>query len=202
MKDGLPPRVFKTALDFVLESPGQRVLDIGAGSGVMSWWVRKHGKKPIACDIDPSQFEVKGVRCDKVDLNGKMPYSSQSFDIVVGTEVIEHIDNHKSLIDEVYRVLKPGGHFIFTTPNIHNWYSKLYFLATNQFPYFRDGDYSPLGHIHPLILNIFQNHIKGKFVIEKLVFNRSFIPLIHISLPWRNIWFGECMIVKMRKLKT
>jgi ubiquinone/menaquinone biosynthesis C-methylase UbiE len=176
------------------------VLDIGAGDGVLSYWLKKNGKEPTACDIAPEKFVVEGVKCYYVDLNYKMPYKKESFDIVAGCEVIEHIENHKGMTDEVHRVLKPNGTFVFTTPNIHNWYSKLYFLFKNQFPYFRDGDYCPLGHTRPLIMNLFKEHIKGKFIIEKMVFNRSFIPLIHVRLPWRNLWFGETMIVKLKKI--
>lgn len=191
---------FISLFDWVLESPGEKLLDAGAGKGSLSYLAKRNGKKPIACDINPSQFKVKGVRCDKVDLNQKLNYPSNFFDIVGACEVIEHIDNQALFIDEVYRIIKPGGHFIFSTPNIHNWYCKLYFLLKNQFPGFTDGDYHAPGHIHPLIFNIFKNHIQGKFVITRLKFVRSFVPLLHIPLPWRNRFFGETMVVDLRKI--
>ena len=53
-----------------------------------------------------------------------------SFDGVVCVEVLEHIDGHERLFREVSRVLKPGGVFLFTTPNVMSIKSRLSFLWT------------------------------------------------------------------------
>lgn len=42
---------------------------------------------------------------------------SESFDLVISVEVLEHVEDDKKFVSEVSRVLKPGGHFIMTTPN-------------------------------------------------------------------------------------
>lgn len=50
----------------------------------------------------------------------KLPFEDNSFDNVFSSEVIEHIDNLDEILDEIYRVLKPGGLFLLTTPFVWN----------------------------------------------------------------------------------
>ncbi|MFA4954187.1 MAG: class I SAM-dependent methyltransferase [Patescibacteria group bacterium] len=53
------------------------------------------------------------------DLAERLPFADGTFDVVVCNAVIEHIHGiHKQLFQEVRRVLKPGGRFVFTTPNL------------------------------------------------------------------------------------
>ena len=46
----------------------------------------------------------------------KIPFEDNTFDIVISEEVMEHIQDYNKALDEVYRVLKPGGIYIFTIP--------------------------------------------------------------------------------------
>lgn len=51
-----------------------------------------------------------------------LPYETNQFDLVVSAWVLEHISNPDQVFAEVFRVLKPGGQFIFITPNVKNYY--------------------------------------------------------------------------------
>jgi SAM-dependent methyltransferase/glycosyltransferase involved in cell wall biosynthesis len=123
-----------------------RVLDLGAGSGGMSRLMHATGYRVEACDLEPSLFQYRAVACLRADLTDRLPYDDSSFDGVVCVEVLEHIDGHERLFQEVERVLKPGGVFLFTTPNVMSIKSRLSFLWTgfeHSFYPLEVGDQTP-----------------------------------------------------------
>ena len=72
--------------------------------------------------IDGSIAERIATRRSNIDrlILGDMTDSglpSESFDLVISVEVIEHVDEDDKFVSEIGRVLKPGGRFIMTTPN-------------------------------------------------------------------------------------
>jgi SAM-dependent methyltransferase len=117
-----------------LRPEGARVLDLGAGSGSMSQLLHSAGYSVDACDLEPGLFRYAGVECRRADVSERLPYDDATFDGVVCAEVLEHIDGHERLFREVQRILKPGGVFLFTTPNVMSIKSRLSFLWTG-FPH-------------------------------------------------------------------
>jgi glycosyltransferase involved in cell wall biosynthesis/SAM-dependent methyltransferase len=111
-----------------------RVLDLGAGSGRMSQLLHAGGFRVDACDLEPDLFQFAPVECRRADLAERLPYDDATFDGVVCVEVLEHVDAHERLFREVQRILKPGGVFLFTTPNVMSIKSRLSFLWTG-FPH-------------------------------------------------------------------
>lgn len=61
----------------------------------------------------PSGSFVDGVRCEDVQ---QLSYADASFDLVVHTEVLEHVPDDARAWSELYRVLRPGGLMLFTVP--------------------------------------------------------------------------------------
>jgi 2-polyprenyl-3-methyl-5-hydroxy-6-metoxy-1,4-benzoquinol methylase len=49
-----------------------------------------------------------------------VPFAGESFDLIVCLWVLEHLERPQAVLREVLRVLRPGGHFIFLTPNLRN----------------------------------------------------------------------------------
>ncbi len=99
---------------------GERMLDLGCGSGWFSRRAVERGASLISLDISESLARItsKSTGTDGVTgEGGLLPFSPQSFDIVVSSEVLEHMDEPERGIKEVERVLKPGGVFVMTTPN-------------------------------------------------------------------------------------
>jgi SAM-dependent methyltransferase len=133
-------------------------LDVGAGKGDL---IRRiAGALPCisqACDCHVELFELKEVPVSAVDLNSApLPYAGGAFDLVTCSEVVEHLENYRHLLREAHRVLKPGGIFIVTTPNVLNVYSRVRYLVSgfaNLFgplPARNDKRYSTGGHIMPI----------------------------------------------------
>ncbi|MCF8881061.1 class I SAM-dependent methyltransferase, partial [Hyphobacterium sp. SN044] len=50
----------------------------------------------------------------------QLPFADESFDLVVCLWVLEHLRSPENVLREVRRVLRPGGHFVFLTPNLRN----------------------------------------------------------------------------------
>ena len=92
-----------------------RLLDCGCGH-VPYYMIYKNLIDDSFC-IDWENTLHKNQYLDMVvDLNQKLPIESNSFDTVLLTDVLEHIANPLSLIEELARVLLPDGHLIVTVP--------------------------------------------------------------------------------------
>jgi len=125
-----------------------QVLDFGAGRGSMSYRLHEAGYSVRACDYFPEQFEVDEVECVHADAHSGLPYEDNQFDIVLAVELVEHIDDHTTFFTEVCRVLKPGGEFVFTTPNILSLKSRISFLFSGYFYSFRSLDPDVFDPVH------------------------------------------------------
>ncbi len=104
---------------------GARVLDLGCGDGYWSERLRAFGYTVTATDV-PRQYpnedaDVLYPAAIMVDANGPLPFPNASFDLVWCSEVIEHLRNYRGAVREALRVLRPGGSYIFTTPNSYFW---------------------------------------------------------------------------------
>jgi len=117
-------------------------LDIGSGTGNLIRRIRQeYDVESRACDYTDEFMELEGINVDIVDLNhANLPYPDQHFDVVTFTEVAEHLENYRAIIREIFRVLKPGGAVVITTPNVLNMKSRMRFLTT--------GFWSMFGPLH------------------------------------------------------
>lgn len=66
----------------------------------------------VGCDIVPSDQNVADLLCDSTNI----ALADNSFDTVLSTQVIEHVEEPQKLCDEAFRLLKSGGHFILSGP--------------------------------------------------------------------------------------
>jgi SAM-dependent methyltransferase len=118
------------ALDhFFTRGPGRidrgaaKVLDYGAGSGLfVPLWRTLFPKAELSlCDIstvarDRFMRSGKGKGFYGIIDEGKAPFANNAFDLVISIEVMEHAEKLAPFISEIFRVLKPGGSFVWTTP--------------------------------------------------------------------------------------
>lgn len=95
-----------------------KVLDLASGSGFGSSYLRQHGCEVIAADIDPVAVQKSSMAAATSQASGEqLPFRSESFDSVVSVETVEHVANPSTFLDELRRVLRPGGLLVLTTPN-------------------------------------------------------------------------------------
>jgi SAM-dependent methyltransferase len=99
------------------------VLDLGSGEGEAAIEVGKLSNANVRC-VDVSAVAVassrsRGLDAYQVDVNSEpLPFNDESFDLVYLTEVIEHLVRPDRALQEVRRVLRPGGQLIVSTPNL------------------------------------------------------------------------------------
>lgn len=136
-----------------------RHLDIGSGSGALVKLIKEIAPnfQSNCIDYTDQLLQDKSIPLDVVDLNfEKLPHPDNIFDFVTCTEVIEHLENYRLVVREVYRVTKPKGIVIFTTPNVLNLNSRLRYLTYGFHSLFgplhvnRQEAFSTGGHITPV----------------------------------------------------
>jgi SAM-dependent methyltransferase len=151
------PSVHEAILAWFPPGGAARILDAGAGEGALSDALCRRGYQVVACEISPSRFRAFGVPCIRADLNARLPFADASFDGVVSAEVLEHLENPHRLARECARILRPGGVFVLTTPNILSVYSRLHFLLLGTCDSFdtlsgsrETAFHGTRGHINPV----------------------------------------------------
>ncbi len=86
-------------------------LDVGSGTGELLRLVGARCPfRSFGCDYTDKLVSVPGTRIDTVDLNHQpLPYSDNRFALVTCIETIEHLENYRETIREIFRVLQPGA---------------------------------------------------------------------------------------------
>jgi SAM-dependent methyltransferase len=94
------------------------VLELGCGTGILARQLLDFGNAVTALDISEVAIaqlpkEIKGI----IATLPNIPIPDHSFDVVVATEVLEHINDDRACLREAIRVLRPGGRAYFAVPN-------------------------------------------------------------------------------------
>lgn len=114
-------RIYPETNKRILEIIGsnKEVLEVGCGVGILLKQIMNNQNKVTGIDISSfavSLLEKEGMRGIQSVLPS-IPLEDNSFDIVVGTEILEHVDNDKELLIQCNRVCKNGGKIIFVVPD-------------------------------------------------------------------------------------
>ena len=124
-----PTKRFIQTLNYIKD--GDKVIDLGCGVGTMTKMIKE---KYPACEVwgvDISEIVIEDNRKEHSGIQyypgyiGNLSFLPKDyFDLVFCGEVIEHIDNPQEAFTDAYRILKPGGKLIITTPIEDHVYSE------------------------------------------------------------------------------
>lgn len=102
----------------------KRVLDYGCGSGYGSAWMAETATTVDAVDVAEDaithardQFSRENLRFQSIDPSAPLPFADNSFDTVLSFQVFEHVTDADHYLEEIRRVLAPGGRLILVTPD-------------------------------------------------------------------------------------
>ncbi len=113
-----PSVVHATILRLAAPLPPGRALDAPCGTGDVALALAAAGWQVTGGDRDPLSARARGVSTTRLDLESPLPFADSSFDLVVVSEGIEHVEAQAALLREAARVLSPGGALVLSTPNV------------------------------------------------------------------------------------
>ncbi len=166
---------FKKSVKMALLNGGEEVLDLGCGYGQLKAFLPE--VKYTGVDLSNSDD------CIKWNLEKGLPLKikKQKFDVIFMLELLEHIENFKTLLKECKKLLRKEGRIIISTPTPHAIVLK-----------------EPPSHIHCFKPNEMENLAKivGLKVVEKSGSSIS-IPKLHNFLPWKFKFFTNTVIYRL-----
>jgi ubiquinone biosynthesis O-methyltransferase len=168
-----------------IDIKNKKLLDIGCGDGVLSYLFAKEGAKVTGIDYSDIaiEFGKEKIKSKNLDIDFKqgsayeLPYKDNSFDIIVSSDVIEHLEDVPKYLSEINRVVKNGGIVVISTPikfteypldkeHVIEWFPNEFKQVIEK--QFNKTQYS---YSHPLTLEqIYQTTYFGK-QLSKILFN-------------------------------
>lgn len=110
-------------------SPSARCLDLGCGDGgTAGLWLSEHAAGYVGVDISQGAVDdarARGLDARRIDDASALPFRDGEFDAVVCNHVLEHLLEPQRAAAEAWRVLRPGGVFLVSVPNVAYWRRRL-----------------------------------------------------------------------------
>ena len=106
--------------------PGDKWLDVGCGHNIVPDWAMPLEEQErlvqraaflVGVDVDDGMARHRLLTYKIKAIGGQLPFKDGTFDLVTANMVIEHVPDPASFLHDVFRVLRPGGRFLFVTPN-------------------------------------------------------------------------------------
>jgi ubiquinone/menaquinone biosynthesis C-methylase UbiE len=125
-------KVWKKLLE-IADEKAYRFLDIGFSNGKLTikFARRIDAKEIYGIDINKSNLKKakrRGVKVIYADANGKLPFPSNFFDLVLCNQVAEHLLNPDNLFKEIHRILKTNGVAYISVPNLCSFHNRVFVL--------------------------------------------------------------------------
>lgn len=169
-----------------------RVLDVGCSYGWALGALTEKSDDLVGVDMDRDALQQARAAFPHIEFvyqdASALPFEDDAFDAVILSEVIEHVgdENKRFVIDEIYRVLRPGGLFVLTAPyaGLLAWMDPMDFKR--RFPglyrrYMRISGYQPstavdIGHKHVSLPEI-ESLFDDRFALERVEYCGLLTPL-------------------------
>jgi ubiquinone/menaquinone biosynthesis C-methylase UbiE len=110
-------------LRMILDAAGElcrgSLLEAGCGVGMYVDHLGPHVEKVVGFDVELERLQEAHQRSDQLAcaVGEALPFASQSYELVLSNEVLEHVQDDRQAVREMVRVLKPGGRLIVFCPN-------------------------------------------------------------------------------------
>ena len=196
-------------IGLVREEPKGALLDVGCGDGSSSEEIVKDGWSVSGLELSPknvTKARKKGINAVVGNAEEKLPYNEDMFDVVIAGEIIEHLTNPKNFLEECYRVLKPNGVLILTTPNVCFLLSRIkvlfgklpYASAPFHFQYFTLSSLKKLLNESGFTIE----RAIGNMVLGEGIFDRLKVPFLKFISTHPAKFFPTLsanLIIKSRK---
>jgi len=106
---------------FVIIEPyipsGCMLADLGCGTGLFLRFIKNRISAGYGIDTSTPDATNENIQFIKGNLEEGIPLEDQSVDVVTALALLEHLENPENLAIEIYRILKPGGRCLLTTPS-------------------------------------------------------------------------------------
>ena len=108
-------------------APGARLLDIGCGCGDFILACKERGWEVVGAEqaASPIFDRLEELGLDIVAVEGLARLPGASFDAITLWHVFEHLADPVALLEEIHRLLKPGGRLLIEVPNFGGWHARL-----------------------------------------------------------------------------
>lgn len=204
-EDGCEPYALSEMIHGYSTSKDLKVLDIGCGNGYVLAQYARFGADVTGVDLTSTaielsrkRFEIAGLQGSFVEIDGQsLPFPDEYFDIVCSMGVLHHISNPKPMVNEMFRVMKPGGRLIVMLYHRHSWKNLVLLRLRRLFdPKFRgkshqealnmnDGDDCPLALVYSRreAAALFNQFVEQKFFLTLLSWKQLLMlpPLVALA---------------------
>lgn len=183
---------------------GKHLLDLGCGAGENSVYFASRGANCVASDYSPGMVEValKLAEANRVQVEGRVinamaiDFPDHTFDIVYASNLLHHIPDPKLTLQEMHRVLKPGGIACFWDPLKHNPVINVYRRMATEV---RTEDETPLDiNIVNFIQSLFAETIYDTFWLASLWIFLQFYLIEKVDPNQERYW--KKIIVEQERL--
>lgn len=166
-----------TEIEKALPAGAVRILEIGGGTGQQAKMLSERGFDIVSIDIGASNYHSNRV-FPVIDYDGRtLPFADATFDVVLSSNVLEHVTDLATMHREMARVLRPGGIGVHTMPT-HSWrfwtsvahYANMAILLMQAIPRLFPRSLSP----DSLILT----PLRGVYAMGKILHGNA-LPLRH-----------------------
>jgi ubiquinone/menaquinone biosynthesis C-methylase UbiE len=177
------------------DGEGRRLLDIGCGAGRHSFEALRRGFSVVAADLDAAILkDVKAMGAAMIDegqtpepaslscVNSsvlELPFADAAFDVVVASEILEHIPDDVSAMQELERITKPGGALVVTVPR---WWPERVCWALSSEYHAAAG-----GHVRIYKRKELRQKLEGRGL---RVLDKEHAHALHSPLWWLKCAFG------------
>lgn len=175
--------------------PGERVLDMGCGAGRHAFELYRRGADVVALDQNTSDLAEVAVMFEAMAAEGHVPTGSSAatvegdalalpfddgeFDRIIAAEILEHIPDDRTAMEELFRVLKPGGVLAVTVPR---WFAEKVNWALSDAYHEVEG-----GHVRIYK----ESELRGRLEdVGFVVDGRSFAHALHSPYWWLKCAVG------------